>query len=120
MDGYDEYSAGEQSPVDEIWERNQLSDCCVIVTSRQVTTDKLTEPSDAQFEINGFDGERQQEFARRFLKDEDDVRKFRDYLSEQDLEDLAEIPLLLLILCLLWKEKDTKELPKKQGHPTRI
>ena len=112
LDGYDEYSAEKQSPVDEIWERNQLSDCCVIVTSRQMTTDKLT--SDAQFEINGFDGERQQEFARRFLKDEDDVRKFRDYLSEQDLEDLAEIPLLLLILCLLWKEKDTKELPKKR------
>ena len=54
LDGYDEYSAaGEQSPVDEIWERNELSDCCVIVTSRQMTTDKLREPSDAQFEIMG-------------------------------------------------------------------
>ena len=114
LDGYDEYSAGEQSPVDEIWKRNQLSDCCVIVTSRQMTTDKLREPSDAQFEINGFDDERQQEFARRFLKDEDDVRKFRGYLWEQHVQDLAEIPLLLLILCLLWKEKDQKELPKKR------
>ena len=114
LDGYDEYSAGEQSPVDEIWERNQLSDCCVIVTSRQMTTDKLRLPSDAQFEINGFDDKRQQEFARRFLKDEDDVRKFHDYLREQDLKDLAKIPLLLLILCLLWKEKDRKELPKKR------
>ena len=114
LDGYDEYSAGEQSPVDEIWKRNQLSDCCVIVTSRQMTTDKLRLPSDAQFEINGFDDARQQEFARRFLKDEDDVGKFRDYLWEQHLEDLAEIPLLLLLLCLLWKEKDTKELPKKR------
>ena len=114
LDGYDEYSAGEQSPVDEIWERNQLSDCCVIVTSRQMTTDKLRLPSDAQFEINGFDYTRQQEFARRFLKDEDDVQKFRDYLWEQHLNDLAEIPLLLLILCLLWKEKDRKELPKKR------
>ena len=114
LDGYDEYSAGEQSPVDEIWKRNQLSDCCVIITSRQMTTDKLREPSDAQFEINGFDDERKQEFARRFLKDEDDVRKFRNYLWEQHLEDLAEIPLLLLILGLLWKEKDRKELPKKR------
>ena len=114
LDGYDEYSAGKQSPVDEIWERNQLSDCCVIVTSRQMTTDKLRLPSDAQFEINGFDDERQEEFARRFLKDEDDVRKFRTYLRKQDLKDLAEIPLLLLILCLLWKEKDRKELPKKR------
>ncbi|CAH3180419.1 unnamed protein product, partial [Porites evermanni] len=114
LDGYDEYSAGEQSPVDEIWKRNQLSDCCVIVTSRQMTTDKLRLPSDAQFEINGFDDKRQQEFARRFLKDADDVLKFRDYLWEQHLNDLAEIPLLLLILCLLWKEKDSKELPKKR------
>ena len=114
MDGYDEYSAGEQSPVDEIWKRNQLSDCCVIITSRQMTTDKLREPSDAQFEINGFDDQHQQNFARRFLKDEDDVQKFRTYLTEQHLKDLAEIPLLLLILCLLWKEKDRKELPKKR------
>ena len=114
MDGYDEYSAGEQSPVDEIWKRNQLSDCCVIITSRQMTTDKLREPSDAQFEINGFDDEHQQNFARRFLKDEDDVQKFRTYLTEQHLKDLTEIPLLLLILCLLWKEKDRKELPKKR------
>ena len=114
LDGYDEYSAGEQSPVDEIWKRNQLSDCCVIITSRQMTTDKLREPSDAQFEINGFDDEHQQNFARRFLKDEDDVQKFRTYLTEQHLKDLAEIPLLLLILCLLWKEKDRKELPKKR------
>ena len=114
MDGYDEYSAGEQSPVNEIWKRNQLSDCCVIITSRQMTTDKLREPSDAQFEINGFDDEHQQNFARRFLKDEDDVQKFHTYLTEQHLKDLAEIPLLLLILCLLWKEKDRKELPKKR------
>ena len=114
LDGYDEYSAGEQSPVDEIWKRNQLSDCCVIITSRQMTTDKLREPSDAQFEINGFDDEHQQNFARRFLKDEDDVQKFRTYLTEQHLKDLTEIPLLLLILCLLWKEKDRKELPKKR------
>ena len=114
LDGYDEYSARKQSPVDEIWKRNELSDCCVIVTSRQMTTNKLREPSDAQFEINGFDYKRQQEFARRFLKDEDDVRQFRTYLRKQDLKDLAEIPLLLLLLCLLWKEKDRKELPKKR------
>ena len=114
LDGYDEYSAGEQSPVDEIWNRNQLSDCCVIITSRQTTTDKLRLPSDAQFEINGFDDERQREFARRFLKNEDDVEEFDNYLWEQHLKDLAEIPLLLLILCLLWKEKDRKELPKKR------
>ena len=51
LDGYDEYSAGKPSPVDEIWKRNRLRECCVIVTSRLMTTDKLRSPSDAQFEI---------------------------------------------------------------------
>ena len=36
LDGYDEYvhSAERQSPVLQIWEKKQLRDCCVIITSR--------------------------------------------------------------------------------------
>ena len=106
LDGYDEYSAGKPSPVDEIWKRNRLRECCVIVTSRLMTTDKLRSPSDAQFEIKGFDDKRQKEFARRFLEDEEDVQKFHIFLRKQHLEELAEIPLLLLNLCLLWMDKE--------------
>ena len=117
LDGYDENSAVNQSPVREIWERKQLRDCCVVITTRHMKADELRRPSDAQFEINGFDSERQVEFARRFLKDEEDVKAFLQYLKQQDLDEIAEIPLLLLMLCLLWQDKgkDRKELPTSRA-----
>ena len=114
LDGYDEYNAENQSIVRQIWEREQLRDCCVVITTRQMKADELKSGSDAQFEINGFDRKRQVEFARRFLKDED-VGAFFKYLEQQDLEEIAEIPLLLLILCLVWQEKDRRGLPTSRA-----
>ena len=117
MDGYDEYNAENQSIVRQIWEREQLRDCCFVMTTRQMKVDELKSGSDAQFEINGFDRKRQEEFARRFLKDrgEEDVQAFLAYLKQQDLTKIAEIPLLLLILCLLWIEKDRRGLPTSRA-----
>ena len=108
LDGYDEYvhSAEGQSPVLKIWQKKQLRDCCVIITSRDMKGEGLKSSSDAQFEIDGFDRKRQEEFARRFLKDAQDVEEFFQYLKKQDLEDVAKMPLLLLMLLLVWKDKD--------------
>ncbi|CAH3158745.1 unnamed protein product, partial [Porites evermanni] len=116
LDGYDEYvySAARQSPVLEIWEKKQLRDCCVIITSRDMKGEELKSSSDAQFEINGFDRKRQKEFARRFLKDDQDVKEFFRYLEQQDLKDIAKIPILLLMLSLVWKEKDREGLPSSR------
>ena len=117
LDGYDEYSTGTQhSPVRDIWERKQLRDCCVVLTTRQMDVDELKRPSDAQFEINGFDSEHQiKKFALNFLKDERDFEEFYKYLTGQKLKDMAEIPLLLLMLCLLWIEKDRRGLPTSRA-----
>ena len=116
LDGYDEYvhSAASQSPVLKIWEKNQLRDCCVIITSRDMKGEGLKSSSDAQFEIDGFDRERQETFARRFLKDDQDVEEFFEYLEQQDLEDVAKIPILLLMLLLVWKRKDREGLPSSR------
>ncbi|XP_073254776.1 uncharacterized protein [Porites lutea] len=116
LDGYDEYvhSAERQSPVLKIWEKKQLRDCCVIITSRDMKGEGLKSSSDAQFEIEGFDRERQEEFARRFLKNDQDVEEFFEYLEQQDLEDVAKIPILLLMLSLVWKEKDREGLPSSR------
>ncbi|CAH3184190.1 unnamed protein product, partial [Porites lobata] len=116
LDGYDEYvhSEASQSPVLQIWERKQLRNCCVIITSRDMKGEELKSSSDAQFEINGFDRERQEEFARRFLKDDQDVEEFFEYLVQQDLEDIAKIPIVLLMLSLVWKEKDREGLPSSR------
>ena len=116
LDGYDEYvhSAERQSPVLQIWEKKQLRDCCVIITSRDMKGERLKSSSDAQFEIDGFDRKRQEEFACRFLKDDIDVIEFFKYLNQQSLEDVAKIPILLLMLLLVWKEKDREGLPSSR------
>ena len=118
LDGYDEYvyTAGRQSPVLEIWDKSQLRDCCVVITSREMKAETLRSSSDAVFKIDGFTDERQEDFARRFLKDDEDVKKFFEYLKQHSLRKLAQIPLLLLIMCLLWKGKDRNALPKKRAE----
>ena len=106
LDGYDEYSAGTSSPVVDIWEGRLLRDCHVIMTTRELHSGKLTRDSHVQFEINGFDSHDQiKMFARKLLKDEKDVEEFVDDLVEKDLKNVAEIPLLLLMLCILWNNK---------------
>ena len=117
LDGYDEYSfAEEHSPILEIWKGEQLRDCHVIVTTRQLKCDELRGPSHVQLEIQGFKSwKRKLTFARKFLAGEEDLDEFKLYLVEKDLVDMAEIPLLLLMLCSLWKEKRHEGLPKSRA-----
>ena len=117
LDGYDEYvySSKNESPVFKIWKKSQLRDCCVVITSREMKAETLTNFSDAQFKIDGFNDERQEEFARRFLKDDKDIEEFFMYLWQHNLSELAQIPLLLLMLCLLWTKTTREELPKERA-----
>ena len=117
LDGYDEYSGGKSSPVHRIWRGNELRGCCVIITTRPVKEDELRKPSHAQFEINGFDSwEQKAQFASKILSDRKDVKELLDYVWKHGLWDLAEIPLLLLMLCLLWKEKARQGLPTSRAY----
>ena len=117
LDGYDEYvySSENQSPVFKIWKKSQLRDCCVVMTSRETKAETLRNFSDAQFKIDGFNRQRQEEFARRFLKDDKDIEDFFMYLRQHNLSGLAQIPLLLLTLCLLWRKTKREELPKERA-----
>ena len=117
LDGYDEYvySSKNESPVFKIWKKSQLRDCCVVITSREMKAETLRNFSDAQFKIDGFNRQRQEEFARRFLKDDKDIADFFRYLRQHNLSELAQIPLLLLMLCLLWTKTTREELPKERA-----
>ena len=118
LDGYDEYvySSKNESPVFKIWKKSKLRDCCVVITSREMKAETLRNFSDAQFKIDGFNRQRQEEFARRFLKDDKDIEDFFMYLRQHNLSELAQIPLLLLMLCLLWTKTTRKALPKERAH----
>ena len=117
LDGFDEYVylSRNESPVLQIWKKSQLRDCCVVITSREMRAETLISFSDALFKIDGLNDEHQEEIARRFLKDDEDVEEFLKYLEKHDLRKLAQIPLLLLMLCLLWKETTREELPKERA-----
>ena len=108
MGGYDEYSGGKSFRIHQIWRGSQLRDCCVMITTQPVKEDELRVPTHAQFELNGLDSlEQKKQFASNILRDEEDVKRLLKYLEEHDLVEMAEIPLLSLMLCLLflWKEK---------------
>ena len=92
-----------------------MRDCCVVITSREMKAETLRNFSDAQFKIDGFNRQRQEEFARRFLKDDKDIEDFFLYLRQHNLSELAQIPLLLLMLCLLWTKTTRDELPKERA-----
>ena len=117
LDGYDEYvySSKERSPIFNIWNESELMHCCVVITSREMIAEKLRIGSDAVFKIDGFNRQRQEEFARRFLKDDKDIQEFFRYLWQHNLSELAQIPLLLLMLCLLWTKTTREELPKERA-----
>ena len=104
LDGYDEYSAEKSSPVHLIWKGSQLRDCTLLVTTRPLKKDELRPGSHAQFEICGFDDWQIEKFAFKFLCEQTEVNNFTEFLYERDLWDLAEIPLLLLMLVLSWKK----------------
>ena len=70
--------------------------------------------SDGQFKIDRFCDSDQEQFARKIVKVED-VKEFFEYLEQHDLKELARIPLLLRNLCLLWKERNRKALPKERA-----
>ena len=103
LDGYDEYSAEKSSPVHQIWKGSLLRDCTLLVTTRPLKNDELRPGSHAQFEICGFDRWQVEKFALKFLRDQTKVYKFIIFLDERHLRGLAEIPLLLLMLVLTWK-----------------
>ena len=106
LDGYDEYSAEKSSPVHQIWKGSLLRDCTLLVTTRPLKNDELRPGSHAQFEINGFGLWQVKKFALKFLRDQTEVDKFITFLTKQNLWSLAEIPLLLLMLVLSWKDDD--------------
>ena len=117
LDGFDEYSASGKSPVvHRIWMGDELRECFVILTTRPVKEDDTKRFSHSQFQIKGFDWARIKEFAMKILEDEQKVEMFLNYIEKHTLMEIAEIPLLLLMLCLVWKERDREVLSEAKVH----
>ncbi|XP_078358112.1 NLR family CARD domain-containing protein 4-like [Oculina patagonica] len=116
LDGFDEYSTGMTSPIFDIWKGSELRECVVILTTRPIREDEVKRFSNVQFQIKGFDSPQIKEFSMKFLDDQQEVEMFLGYIKKHKLEEIAEIPLLLLMLCLVWKEKDREGLPESKVY----
>ena len=126
FDGYDEYRTGSvveaqfgtrsTSPICEIFHRNELRDCTVLVTTRSSRADELQESADKHAKITGFYLEDQFAFMKRMLGSNSQVSELKMFLSEKSLFYLARVPLLNLFFCLLFRQDKEKmmELGKRK------
>ena len=113
FDGYDEYRSGLDSEIYEIFSGNSLRNCCVLITTRISKADELRGGEDLHAEITGFSEVDREQFMRRLLNSEE-VANLKAHLYRRELEELAKVPLLLLLFCILWKEGQSKSFPKSK------
>ena len=114
FDGYDEYRSGCDSEIYEIFRGNSLRSCCVLITSRISKADELRGGEDLHAEITGFSKVDGQKFMRRFLT-HDEVLLLEGEICKRKLDELAEVPLLLLFFCLLWRKGQFKHFPETKA-----
>ena len=114
FDGYDEYRSGCDSEIYEIFRGNSLRSCCVLITSRISKADELRGGEDLHAEIKGFSKVDGQTFMRRFLT-HDEVVLLQREIYKRKLNELAEVPLLLLFFCLLWRKGQSKHFPETKA-----
>ena len=113
FDGYDEYRSGCDSEIYEIFSGNSLRSCCVLITTRISKADELRGSEDLHAEITGFSRVDREDFMRRFLNSEE-VSKLKNHLHLRRLQELAKVPLLLLLFCILWREGQSKSFPNSK------
>ena len=115
FDGYDEYDRAQDTTSDvyKIITGKMLRGCHVVVTSRPSKVDQVKKFMHTQCKIRGFDYWDIRMFASRYVG-ENQCMIFMKYLEEQNIIDMASIPLMLVFLCLLWKERKAKPLPSSR------
>ena len=111
FDGYDEYHFGSNSEIFEIFKRNKLRNCCVLITTRISKADELKEFKDVHAKITGFSIKDINSFMVRMLGDETQAGALWRHLYKRNLNDLARVPLLLLFFCTLWKKGSAQSFP---------
>ena len=126
FDGYDEYRTGSvaeaqfgpriTSPICEIFHRNVLRGCTVLVTTRSSRADELQGSADKHAVITGFDEEDKLDLMSKVLDNSSKATELDLFLRKKEVSDLARVPLLNLFFCLLFKQEkeNLMELGKRK------
>ena len=127
FDGYDEYTPGTNTEIDTAIEKT-VGKCFLILTSRPQDgldfTKNIKNKMDGEVIIEGFSDENIRKCGSQLPGSEKDCEQFLKEVQEQSqqrnvspvkytgLYDLLKIPIMLLMLCVLYKEN--KCLPERK------
>ena len=113
FDGYDEYGMGKDSDVFNIFKRDKLRNCSVLVTSRSSQSDDLREFAEVQAEVTGFSLEDIKQYLVKQLGKEE-AEALLHHLKKQRLIDTAKVPILSLFFSILWTKMREKLTTKSR------
>ena len=118
LDGYDEYKWGTNKDIDEAIESG-IGNCFLLLTSRPGYVEKdIQDRMDGAVRINGFSPKKIRECCNLYLGSEEQTDKLIKQAQEAELcgywsdPGLLRIPIILLMTCVIFDEKQS--LPKKK------
>ena len=127
LDGYDEYTSGTNKDIDRAIERT-VGKCFLILTSRSKEekdfTQKIKKKMDGEVIIEGFSDMNIEKCCSLYLERQDECEQFLQEIKKQSTEksrgqfeglyEFLKVPIMLLMLCLLYKESEDKSLPERK------
>ena len=121
LDGYDEYKRGTNKEIDEAIESG-IGNCFLLLTSRPGYVEKdIQDRMDGAVTIDGFSPEKIRECCNLYLGSEEETDKLIKQAQEAGIwylsifgndPGLLTIPIILLMTCVIFDEKQS--LPKKK------
>ena len=126
LDGYDEYKRGTNKEIDEAI-KSGIGNCFLLLTSRPGYVDKyIQDRMDGEVRIDGFSCEKIRECCNLYLSSEEQADRFLEQAEKANIfhsennfwsfdrgyPGLLRIPIILLMTCVIFDEKQS--LPKKK------
>ena len=121
LDGYDEYKRGTNKEIDEAIESG-IGNCFLLLTSRPGYVEKyIHDRMDGEVRIDGFSSEKIRECCKLYLESEEQTERLIEQTEKSGISRLAtfwrdsgllRIPIILLMKCVIFDEKQS--LPKKK------
>ena len=106
LDGLDEHAVGQNVDVLKIVQRQKISNCTILLTSRPHSIKDIERYFPTVVRVDGFTREKAQMFASKILGDTKRVQEVLDFNPSDFRQDVSlyECPILLSFMCLLIQE----------------
>ena len=118
IDGFDEYHMGTNRYIDSVLQQCSLWNSWIILTSRPFDkANALRLYFDAEATIIGFNDASIKEYASKFFQNDEDGRALLEKAAENQILDILRIPLILQMMCVLFKSGD--DVPQTKTEAVR-